>query len=122
MSTSRVIPIFRIFDEKLAETFYVDWLGFAVDWKHRFSDNAPLYMQVTRNDIVLHLSGHHGDCTPGSKAFIEYGDDLKQYHQELTAKNYKYNKPGLGIAPWNALTMEVIDPFGNKLLFSQPLK
>ncbi len=34
-------------------------------------------------------------------------------------KNYKFNKPGLEKAPWNAICMEVIDPFGNKLLFSE---
>ena len=118
MGTSKAIPIFRIFDEKLAEVFYVDWLGFKVDWRHRSSDNAPLYMQVSRSEIVLHLSGHHGDCTPGSKALIRFAGDLRQYHKELIEKDYKHNKPGLEMAPWNSLTMEVIDPFGNKLLFS----
>jgi catechol 2,3-dioxygenase-like lactoylglutathione lyase family enzyme len=30
------IPILRIFDEAKARAFYVDWLGFKVDWEHRF--------------------------------------------------------------------------------------
>ena len=45
--TSQVIPIFRIFDVGKAKEFYVDYLGFTVDWEHHFEDNTPLYMQVS---------------------------------------------------------------------------
>jgi glyoxalase superfamily protein len=38
------VPILRIFDVDRAREFYVDWLGFQVDWEHRFDDDAPLYM------------------------------------------------------------------------------
>jgi hypothetical protein len=38
------------------------------------------------------------------------------------AKDYRCMKPGLQNVPWNALTMEVIDPFGNKLVFAEDLK
>jgi len=116
-----VIPIFRIFDEDKAREFYIDFLGFQVDWAHRFDDNAPLYMQVSRGDIKLHLTGHHGDCCPGSKAFVEFVG-LEEYHRELIAKNYKHNRPGLEKAFWNALTVTVIDPFHNQLLFSESLE
>jgi hypothetical protein len=40
------IPILRSYDEGKAREFYVDWLGFTVDWEHRFEPWAPLYMQV----------------------------------------------------------------------------
>lgn len=119
-SKNKVIPIFRIFDYQKAIEFYVDWLGFKIDWEHRFDDNSPLYMAVSRDFIVLHLSEHHGDATPGSKAFIEF-DHLKEYHKQLIDKKYKFNAPGLEMAPWNSLCMEVIDPFGNRLLFSEAL-
>ncbi|WP_410429571.1 glyoxalase superfamily protein [Pedobacter lusitanus] len=35
-------------------------------------------------------------------------------------KDYKFNKPGLDIQPWNdkVNTMEIIDPFGNRLTFN----
>lgn len=56
----------RIFDLDRAREFYVDWLGFTVDWEHRFDDTAPLYMQVSRDEVVLHLSEHSGDGTPGT--------------------------------------------------------
>lgn len=113
-----ITPIFRIFDYDKAIEFYVNWLGFEIDWEH-VPANAPIYMQISKDELVLHLSEHHGDATPGSKAFINGFEDLKGYHQLLTDKNYKFNKPGLETAPWeeDAYSMEVIDPFGNRLLF-----
>jgi catechol 2,3-dioxygenase-like lactoylglutathione lyase family enzyme len=64
----RVIPILRIFDVAKADEFYLDYLGFRVDWDHRYDDNAPLYRQISRGDLVLHLSEHHGDGSPGGSA------------------------------------------------------
>lgn len=95
----RVIPILRIFDYRKALEFYVDWMGFTVNWEHVFDENSPVYMEISREHISLHLSEHHGDGCPGAKVFIEfYG--LAQYHKYLTDKNYKYNKPGLEKAFW----------------------
>ena len=48
-----------------AREFYIEFLGFAVDWEHRFEGVAPVYMQVSRGNLVLHLSEHHGDACPG---------------------------------------------------------
>lgn len=62
-----VVPILRIFDVAKADEFYQGFLGFKVDWDHRFDDNAPLYRQVSRGDLVLHLSEHHGDGSPGAR-------------------------------------------------------
>ncbi|WP_207493165.1 glyoxalase superfamily protein [Aridibaculum aurantiacum] len=116
----KVIPIFRIFDYDKAVEFYVHFLGFSIAWQHQ-PPHSPVYMEVRLEDITLHLSEHHGDCTPGAKVFIETSGGLRDYHEQLLAKNYKYNRPGLEVAPWEALTMEVNDPFNNKLLFSEPL-
>ena len=44
-----VIPILRIFDIAKADEFYVGYLGFTVDWDHRFSPEAPLYRQLTQS-------------------------------------------------------------------------
>jgi len=54
----RTVPTLRIFDEAKAREFYVDFLGFAIDWEHRFEDGLPLYMQLSKDDCVLHLSEH----------------------------------------------------------------
>ena len=41
-----VMPIFRISDYQQAVAFYIDWLGFRIDWEDRPA-NDPLYMQVS---------------------------------------------------------------------------
>ena len=33
-------------DETSAKRFYLEYLGYEVDWEHRFSDTLPLYMQA----------------------------------------------------------------------------
>jgi hypothetical protein len=42
------------------------------------------------------------------------------FHGELIAKDYRYAKPGIEKTPWDAWLMEVGDPFGNRLRFSEP--
>jgi uncharacterized glyoxalase superfamily protein PhnB len=113
------IPILRIFAVEKAMEFYVDFLGFKVDWEHRFGDNFPLYAQVSRGSLRLHLSEHHGDASPGSTVFV-WMRGIAAYHAELLGKHYRYNRPGLEDAPWDAKAMEVSDPFGNRIRFSEP--
>lgn len=118
MKVGKTTPILRIFDEAKAKEFYVDFLGFTVDWEHRFEPDLPLYMQVSRDACILHLSEHHGDACPGAALRIEV-PDLKAYHAEIAAKRYKYARPGIEKMPWGTDDMSVKDPFGNRLTFFQ---
>lgn len=113
-------PILRIFDIAKAKEFYVDYLGFTVDWEHRFEPGMPLYMQVSREGLELHLSEHHGDCSPAATVLVR-ATDVDGLHAELAAKNYGYLRPGVELAPWNAKVMELTDPFGNRLRFNESL-
>lgn len=115
---TKVIPVLRIFDLAKMKEFYIDWLGFTIEWEHRFEENFPLYLEVSKGEIVLHLTEHYGECCPGSKVFIQT-TGVKEFHKEITAKDYRYSKPGLEQAFWNAPYVEVIDPFGNKLVFTE---
>ena len=117
MHVAQTIPILRIFDVAKALDFYRGFLGFAVDWEHRFEGTAPLYMQVSRDGCVLHLSEHHGDGTPGSAVFLRV-TGLADYHREITAKGYGSMKPGLETGE-RGLEVGVIDPFGNQLRFEE---
>jgi hypothetical protein len=65
ISFNSIIPVLRIFDIEKADEFYLSFLGFAVDWDHRFRPTGPLYRQISRGNLILHLSEHHGDGTPG---------------------------------------------------------
>jgi len=113
------IPILRIFSVEKAKAFYVDFLGFRIDWEHRFGENFPLYAQISRDGVRLHLSEHHGDASPGATVFI-WMRGIAAYHAELTAKNNPYCRPGIEDAPWDARVMQVADPFSNRLRFSEP--
>ena len=117
MGFGKTTPIFRIFDEAKAREFYVDFLGFKVDWEHRFEPGTPLYMQVSNDGCVLHLSEHHGDCSPGAAVRIETSN-LDEYHTQLASKAYKYARPGIELMPWGTRDMSVKDPFGNRLTFT----
>ena len=114
---SRVVPVLRIFDIDKARQFYVDYLGFTVDWEHRFDDGAPLYMQVSRDALVLHLSEHHGDGTPGSVVYVETGG-VRAYHAELRAKSYPYLN--LVLTSTRSGRAPLLDPFGNTLRLNEP--
>ncbi|PUA39113.1 glyoxalase/bleomycin resistance/extradiol dioxygenase family protein [Paenibacillus elgii] len=111
-----VTPILRIFDETKARAFYVDYLGFQIDWEHQFEENLPLYMQISLGTCTLHLSEHHGDCCPGAAVRIE-AENLAALHAELEAKDYKYARPGIEATPWDTRELSVTDPFGNRLIF-----
>ena len=112
------IPILRIFEEDKAKDFYLGFLGMNLDWEHRFEPETPIYMQVSKGSLVLHLSEHSGDCTPGSKSFVNVSD-LDALFDEITSRPYKYNRPGIEQAPWGDRCFTVIDPFSNKILFNE---
>ena len=117
-TVTHTIPILRIFDLEKAKAFYVGFLGFTIDWEHRFYETSPVYLQLTRDNCTLHLSEHHGDGTPGSIVFLRvYG--LQEYHQEIMAKGCRFNRPGLEETFHNSRGVTVIDPFGNQLRFDE---
>jgi uncharacterized glyoxalase superfamily protein PhnB len=121
MRFSRTTPILRIFDEAKAREFYVDFLGFTIDWEHRFEPGTPLYMQVSKDECVLHLSEHYGDSTPGAAVRIETSD-IDAFHRELIDKRYKYARPGIQDQPWGTREVSVKDPFGNRLTFTNAIR
>ena len=120
MQLSKTSPILRSFDEAKAREFYIGFLGFKVDWEHRFEPGLPLYLQVSRGGCVLHLSEHHGDCSPGSALRIEC-DDIDGFHQELSVKNYGNSRPGIEVTAWDSRDVTVKDPFGNRLVFTSAI-
>ncbi|MBV1883606.1 MAG: VOC family protein [Pseudomonadales bacterium] len=117
MKLSKITPILRSFDESKAKEFYLEFLEFNLDWEHRFKEDLPLYMQISKEDCVLHISEHHGDCSPG--AAIRIGtDDLEEYHQRLLEKKYQYARPAIQDMPWGGKDMVISDPFGNRIIFT----
>lgn len=69
------IPVLRVFSESVARQFYVDFLGFHLDFGGPAEgEGTPFYGQVSRNGTVIHLAepvrpksrlhGHHLDQRP----------------------------------------------------------
>jgi ribosomal-protein-alanine N-acetyltransferase len=111
------VPVLRIFDIDKAREFYVDYLGFTVDWEHRFDDHSPVYMQVSRASLILHLSEHHGDGTPGSVVYVDT-EGVRAYHAELRTKHYPYLNPGVEVDE-TGTCISLLDPFGNTLRLNE---
>lgn len=114
---SEAIPILRIFDDRKACEFYLEFLSFSVEFEHRFEPGLPLYMGIMRESLRLHLSEHHGDASPGATIFIPV-QNIELLRDELLEKKYRYGRPGIVQEEWGD-TMEVCDPFGNRLRFCQ---
>ena len=110
-------PILRSFDERRARRFYVDFLGFEVEFEHRFEPDAPLYMGLRKDECRIHLSEHYGDGTPGSGLRIQV-DDVRAYAKWLRAKNFENSRPGEPqLQEWGAWEITIADPSGNRLTF-----
>lgn len=114
---SQTIPIIRIFDENRAKDFYLGFLGMSLDWEHRFEEDFPIYMQVSKENLVFYLSEHSGNCNPGSKVFVNVSD-LDTLFQEIVSRPYKYNRPSIEKASWGDSCFTVTDQFSNKVLFN----
>jgi len=117
MQISPAIPLLRIFSEEHAKAFYVDFLGLSIEWEHRFADDLPLYAQARRGDLLIHLTGHHGDATPGSTVFVPVVG-IESLCEELNAKRYKHARPAIQEQGWGKV-MEIADPFGNRIRFCE---
>ena len=114
MKVVSVIPTLRMHDVAVAKRFYVEWLGCALDWEDG-SEDGPVYLQVSRPGLLLHLSSHHDDGTPGTVVLVEV-TGIEALHAELTARPYAFFNPGIGPHPAGRV-MEVIDPSSNRLRF-----
>lgn len=95
----RAVPIFRICSLEKAREFYVDFLGFTIDREPRFAADAPVYMEISRAALALHLSKRHGDGTPGSIAHVSM-TGVRDLHRALNDKRYRHNRPGLQEQDW----------------------
>lgn len=115
-SAEPAIPILRVFDREKAHEFYLGYLGFTLDWEHQFGGRGPRYSQISRGSLVLHLSEHHGDGTPGSVVYVP-ATGVRDLHTELRTKDYPFLNPGIGASSGDdqGACLNLLDPFGNTL-------
>ena len=117
ITLERAIPILRMFDEAKAREFYLEFLGFSVEFEHRFEADLPLYLGLSRSGLHIHLSEHHGDASPGTTIFVPMLN-IEAFRDELRTKRYGYGRPDIVEQGWGRV-LEVYDPFGNRIRFCQ---
>lgn len=116
--TQRVFPQLRMTSWARSRAFYVDGLGFRVDWEHRFEPGMPVFAQLTRDGLSLFLTEHAGDCQPGGAAYFIVED--------VDALFRDFRRRGLGDlappsdTPWGTREMSFRDHDGNALRFATP--
>ncbi len=107
-----VIPTLRITDYERSKVFYTARLGFKVDWEHRFGPAYPVFVQLSRDGLILYLSQHEGDCKPGGLVYL-YVSDVDAWHADL--RKHGLDVPPPQDQPWGNREMRVRDPDGNNL-------
>ena len=116
----QVVPTLRITNYARSKAFYVDALGFQIDWEHRFEPKFPVFMQVSRDGLALFLTEHAGDCPVGGLVHF-YVPDVDAWYAEFQSKGVPVKEP-----PNESLQglrdMTVVDPDGNKLRICTRLK
>ncbi|CCW34969.1 glyoxalase superfamily protein [Chthonomonas calidirosea] len=113
----RVIPALRITDDAVSKAYYVEKLGFSVEWEHRFEPHFPVFMSIHRDGMQIYLTQHKGDCEPGGLVHFVV-EDVAALYEELQERGaFVCEAPNdeLGF-----LCMTVQDPDGNKLRFMEP--
>jgi catechol 2,3-dioxygenase-like lactoylglutathione lyase family enzyme len=116
----QVVPALRITDYRRSKTFYVDGLGFAVEWEHRFEPHLPVFAQVTREGMTIFLTAHTGDCPVGGLVHF-YVPDVDACCAEFESRGVAIPHPPSEDIP-GLRDMTILDPDGNKLRFCQRLE
>lgn len=110
----RMIPAFRTTDYTRSKAFYVEGLGFKIDWEHQFEPHFPVFAQITKDEMTIYLTEHTGDCQVGGLIHF-FVPNVDSWYSEL-----KLNKETSIIEPPNEdleglRMMKVVDPDGNQL-------
>jgi hypothetical protein len=110
------VPVLRVASAIEARKFYVDFLGFAVDWGWSEDPHRPLYAQVSRSGVSLHLSDE--PIGNGATQLLIRMTGLDALREELSHKAHPYAL-SLRETQDDRRELQVTDSFGNVLRFSE---
>jgi hypothetical protein len=121
------IPVLRIFAVDPALQFYVDFLGFTVDFGGpNGGPGTPYYGQVSFATTTLHLAEAAYDASQGATVFI-WIDGIVELRERLNYRRIEVPVWGPAVwtpevekAQWDGRVLTIADPFGNHLRFSEP--
>lgn len=114
-----VIPVLRMTNAAISLPFYVQGLGFTIDWEYRHEPGFPVFMQLTRAGQSIYLTEHADDCQVGGAVhFVVPAVD--ECYRAFQASGQIKVKPPHDTA-WKTRELQMVDPDGNKLTFSTEL-
>jgi hypothetical protein len=117
ISLEPAIPVMQIGSVPDAKKFYVDFLGFTVDWGWPENDGErSLYAQISRSGVSLHLSTY--GVERGATEVLIRMSGLATLRAELSTKT---NSLPLQVRHTrdDRSELQIADPFGNRLRFSE---
>ncbi len=121
------IQVMRIFAVDPALQFYVDFLGFTLDFGGpNGGPGTAYYGQVSYAATTLHLAEAAYSASQGATVFI-WMDGIDQLRERLNHRRTEVPVWGPAVwtpevekAQWDGRVLTIADPFGNHLRFSEP--
>ena len=129
-ATTSTIPILRIFSEDRAKEFYLEFLGFKLDWGGPASGpGSSFYGQVIRGETTLQLTEQPYDPGHGATVAINIDgidalrDELQERYSVMGSRVWgpAVWVPAVQEMPWGLRIMTISDPFSNHLRFCEPV-
>ena len=128
---SRAYPCLFIESYDKALPFYVDFLGFKVDFEWRHEEGLPVYMGISRGlspgikdgEVATHLTEHK---VPEGVGILLDVEDVGEFYSDLNERNPEilqtaartWHGAELVVQPWGKTELHLQDPFNNGLIFT----
>lgn len=116
---SNWVPILRVADARKSADFYKKALQFSVDWEHRYEEGFPLYVQVSKPPLTLHLSEHTGGGTRSAELFLRV-PDVDAAHQGMVERGVSPEAEPAD-QPYGLRDFAVVDPDGHRITLGTPI-
>ena len=112
------ISTFKVKDALASEAFYRDLLGFTKTWEDNPGDGSPVFIEVKRDAVAIHLSEHEGDGPERVSIYVNVAD-ATALHGEFAGRQVPIASPPESM-PWGETVFTIEDPDGNILRFGSP--
>ncbi|RYE65692.1 MAG: VOC family protein, partial [Oxalobacteraceae bacterium] len=99
--------------------FYVQGLGFSIDWEYRHEPGFPVFAQLTRGQQSIYVTEHADDCQVGGAVHFVV-PDVDECYRAFRATGLVQSGTPRDTA-WKTRDLGVTDPDGNRLTFSTEL-
>lgn len=114
-STPQCVPILQVSQIALSLEFYVDRLGFELEWIYQ-PEGLPAFAAVRREQIRLFLT-EHPESVFGSLIYC-YVSPIASWYEAILSQGLQAEWP-LERTEWGTQEFQIRDPDGNRLRFGE---